>query len=87
MLIKEGLYKEAQAHAKEARIPQEIICEIIKEHGDKLFKQKKYEEAIMQYTHTFGHLNPSYVIQNFIKANQLDSLIIYLDKLIKHEKK
>ena len=45
-LMKKSHYAEAQTIAKEANFPREIQCEIIKEHADKLFQQKKYDEAI-----------------------------------------
>ena len=46
-LVKIGMFVEAKALAKELRIPKEIICEITKEYGDKLFQQKKYEQSII----------------------------------------
>ena len=75
-LMKKSHYAEAQTIAKEANFPREIQCEIIKEHADKLFQQKKCDEAIEQYIKTIGFLNPSYVIH----------LIKYLEKLIRDEK-
>lgn len=86
-LVKKSHFSIAENVARRAKFPREIVCEIIKEHGDKLFQQKKYDEAIEQYKNTIGFLNPSYVIQNFIKVNQLDSLIKYLEVLIRFEKK
>lgn len=85
-LMKKSHYAEAQTIAREANFPREIQCEIIKEHADKLFQQKKYDEAIEQYIKTIGFLNPSYVIQNYIQVTQLDNLIRYLEKLIRDEK-
>jgi hypothetical protein len=32
---------------------------------------KKYDEAVLQYIETIGHLNPSYVIQKFIQVSTL----------------
>lgn len=61
-LIKKSLFKEAKELAKEANFPKEIVWEIFKEHADKLFQQRKYEDAIDQYMQTLGFLNPSYVI-------------------------
>ena len=45
-LMKKSHYAEAQTIAQEANFPPEIQCEIIKEHADKLFQQKKYDDAI-----------------------------------------
>ena len=65
-LMKKSLFMEAKKIANDARFPADIIAEICKEHADKLYSQKNYEEAILQYKDTIGHLNPSYVIQRFI---------------------
>ena len=86
-LVKKSHFNIAKNVAERAKFPREIVCEIIREHADKLFQQKKYDQAIEQYKHTIGFLNPSHVIQNFIKVNQLDSLIKYLEVLIRCEKK
>ena len=86
-LVKKSHFNIAKNVAERAKFPREIVCEIIREHADKLFQQKKYDQAIEQYTHTIGFLNPSHVIQNFIKVNQLDSLIKYLEVLIRYEKR
>jgi predicted KAP-like P-loop ATPase len=61
-LMKKGLYVEAKKIAQTSKFPDEIISEINKEFGDKLYKEKNYVEAIDQYIQTIGHLNPSYVI-------------------------
>ena len=45
-LMKKGLYMEAEQIAKDANFPREIQSEIIKEYADKLFYQKKYDDAI-----------------------------------------
>ena len=84
-LMKKGHYSEAQTIAREASFPREIQCEIIKEHADKLFSQKKYDEAINQYIATIGFLNPSYVIQSYIQVTQLENLIKYLERLIRYD--
>ena len=66
--MKKGLYVEAKKIAQTSKFPDEIIAEINKEFGDKLYKEKNYVEAIDQYIYTIGHLNPSYVIQKFIQV-------------------
>ena len=45
-LMKKGLYMEAEQIARDANFPREIQSEIIKEYADKLFHQKKYDDAI-----------------------------------------
>lgn len=65
-LMKKGLFDEAKKVARDARFPEDIIAEICKEHADKLYSQRNFEEAIKQYSETIGHLNPSYVIQRYI---------------------
>lgn len=83
-LLKRGLFKEAQNIAITAGFPGEIYAEICKEHADQLYNKKKdYDEALNQYLHTLGYLNPSYVIQRYIEVQQLPNLIKYLEKLIK----
>ena len=86
-LMKCNQYAEALTIAKDANFPREIQCEIIKENADKLFSQKKYDEAIVQYMQTIGFLNPSYVIQNFIEVTRIENLIKYLEKLIRENNK
>lgn len=60
--MKKGLFMEAKKIANAAKFPADIIAEICKEHADKLYGLKNFEEAILQYKETIGHLNPSYVI-------------------------
>lgn len=67
-LMKKVLFAEAKKIAKDAKFPADIIAEICKEHADKLYNQKNFEDAITQYKETIGHLNPSYVIQRFIQV-------------------
>lgn len=45
-LMKKSLFNEAKDFAKEARFPPDIIAEINKEHADKLYSQRNYDEAI-----------------------------------------
>lgn len=45
-LMKKSLYTEAEQIARDANFPREIQSEIIKEYADKLFLQKKYDDAI-----------------------------------------
>lgn len=40
-----------------------------------------YKDAIARYIDTIGYLNPSYVIQKFLDAKQIDYLIDYLETL------
>jgi len=61
-LMKMRLYKEALDIAYAAKFPPEVRAEINKAWGDFLYQKKSYDEAIDQFVHTIGHLNPSYVI-------------------------
>jgi|LauGreDrversion4_2_1035121.scaffolds.fasta_scaffold10593_5 hypothetical protein len=45
-LMKKGLYAEAKKIAQSSKFPDEIIAEINKEYGDKLYKEKNHTEAI-----------------------------------------
>ena len=85
-LIKRQFYDIAKDIARSRGFPAEVVKEITKEHADKLFGQRQYEKAIKSYKRTIGYLNPSYVIQNFIKVKQLDHLSKYLEKLLKVER-
>ena len=46
--------------------------------------KQDFDEAMSQYIHTIGHLEPSYVIQKFLDAQRIYNLTNYLEKL--HEK-
>lgn len=82
-LMKRKLFENAKEIAVEADFPKDIIAEIDKEHGDKLYNESKlYGEAMDQYIQTIGYLNPSYVIQRYIGVNLLDHLIRYLEKFL-----
>lgn len=45
-LMKKVLFAEAKKIAKDAKFPPDIIAEICKEHADKLYNQKNFEDAI-----------------------------------------
>lgn len=45
-LMKKNLFQEAKAIAQAAQFPEDIKAEISKEHADKLYSQRNYEEAI-----------------------------------------
>lgn len=64
--MKKSLYGEAKTIAENAKFPAEILSEIHKEYGDKLYSQKNFDQAIEQFIKTIGYLNPSYVIHRYI---------------------
>jgi hypothetical protein len=48
-LMKKGLYAEAKKIAQSSKFPDEIIAEINKEYGDKLYKEKNHTEAKLKF--------------------------------------
>lgn len=46
-LMKKNCFMEAKKIAKDAQFPPDIIAEICKEHADKMYSQKNFEEAIV----------------------------------------
>ncbi|XP_077221969.1 vacuolar protein sorting 11 [Tasmannia lanceolata] len=84
MLFKKNLYAVAinlvQSHQADAAATSEVL----RKYGDHLYWKQDYDEAMAQYIHTIGHLEPSYVIQKFLDAQRIYNLTNYLEKL--HEK-
>jgi len=46
-----------------------------------------YSEAADKYKRTIGYTNPSYVIEKFLDMKRIDSLVIYLEALVKESRK
>ncbi|KAI8920863.1 hypothetical protein DFJ77DRAFT_139260 [Powellomyces hirtus] len=57
------------------------VVEIYKRYGDWLYSKSEYDQAIQQYLHTIGHLEPSYVIRKFLDAQRIHNLTSYLQAL------
>ncbi|XP_043720547.1 vacuolar protein-sorting-associated protein 11 homolog [Telopea speciosissima] len=84
MLFKKNLYTVAINLVQSQQADAAATAEVLRKYGDHLYGKQDYDEAMAQYIHTIGHLEPSYVIQKFLDAQRIYNLTHYLEKL--HEK-
>lgn len=84
MLFKKNLYTVAINLVQSQQADAAATAEVLRKYGDYLYSKQDYDEAMAQYIHTIGHLEPSYVIQKFLDAQRIYNLTNYLEKL--HEK-
>ncbi|KAM7503746.1 hypothetical protein LguiB_002650 [Lonicera macranthoides] len=84
MLFKKNLYTVAINIVHSQHADAAATAEVLRKYGDHLYTKQDYDEAMAQYIHTIGHLEPSYVIQKFLDAQRIYNLTNYLEKL--HEK-
>ncbi|OVA10630.1 Clathrin [Macleaya cordata] len=84
MLFKKNLYTVAINLVQSQQADAAATAEVLRKYGDHLYGKQDYDEAMSQYIHTIGHLEPSYVIQKFLDAQRIYNLTNYLEKL--HEK-
>ncbi|KAL5701144.1 Vacuolar protein sorting-associated protein 11 [Ranunculus cassubicifolius] len=84
MLFKKSLYTVAINLVHSQQADAAATAEVLRKYGDHLYGKQDYDEAMAQYIHTIGHLEPSYVIQKFLDAQRIYNLTNYLEKL--HEK-
>ncbi|XP_059661201.1 vacuolar protein-sorting-associated protein 11 homolog [Cornus florida] len=84
MLFKKNLYPVAINLVQSQQADAAATAEVLRKYGDHLYGKQEYDEAMAQYIHTIGHLEPSYVIQKFLDAQRIYNLTNYLEKL--HEK-
>lgn len=84
MLFKKNLYTVAINLVQSQQADAVATAEVLRKYGDHLYSKQSYDEAMDQYIHTIGHLEPSYVIQKFLDAQRIYNLTNYLEKL--HEK-
>ncbi|XP_004516854.1 vacuolar protein-sorting-associated protein 11 homolog [Cicer arietinum] len=84
MLFKKNLYTVAINLVQTQQADAAATSEVLRKYGDHLYSKQDYDEAMAQYIHTIGHLEPSYVIQKFLDAQRIYNLTNYLEKL--HEK-
>lgn len=84
MLFKKNLYTVAINLVQSQQADAAATAEVLRKYGDHLYSKQDYDEAMAQYIHTIGHLEPSYVIQKFLDAQRIYNLTSYLEKL--HEK-
>ena len=57
------------------------LVEIYKRYGDWLYEKNDFDDAMRQYLHTIGQLEPSYVIRKFLDAQRIHNLTSYLQAL------
>ncbi|PIA61540.1 hypothetical protein AQUCO_00300813v1 [Aquilegia coerulea] len=84
MLFKKNLYTVAINIVQSQQADAAATAEVLRKYGDHLYGKQDYDEAMAQYIHTIGHLEPSFVIQKFLDAQRIYNLTNYLEKL--HEK-
>ncbi|KAK6919237.1 Clathrin, heavy chain/VPS, 7-fold repeat [Dillenia turbinata] len=84
MLFKKNLYTVAINLVQSQQADAAATADVLRKCGDHLYSKQDYDEAMAQYIHTIGHLEPSYVIQKFLDARRIYNLTNYLEKL--HEK-
>lgn len=84
MLFKKNLYTVAINLVQTQQADAAATAEVLRKYGDHLYMKQDFDEAMSQYIHTIGHLEPSYVIQKFLDAQRIYNLTNYLEKL--HEK-
>jgi hypothetical protein len=82
ILLEKHMYKEAERVAVNAEWSEEIKAAVAKAQGDHLYASRKYKESMDEYIKTIGFEAPSYVIEKFLEVQNLDLLILYLEKLI-----
>ena len=63
MLFKKNLYSLAVSLARSQDLGKEGLVDIFTQYGDHLYSKAEYDNAIMQYIKTIGHLEPSYIIR------------------------
>ena len=81
MLFKKNLYTIAINLVQSQQADPASTAEVLRKYGDHLYGKQEYDEAMSQYIHTIGHLEPSYVIQKFLDAKRIYNLTNYLEKL------
>ncbi|URD94949.1 vacuolar protein sorting-associated protein 11 [Musa troglodytarum] len=84
MLFKKNLYTVAINLVQSQQADAAATAEVLRKYADHLYGKQDYDEAMSQYIHTIGHLEPSYVIQKFLDAQRIHNLTNYLEKL--HER-
>eukprot|EP00756_Hemistasia_phaeocysticola_P036682 Hpha_TRINITY_DN16655_c0_g5::TRINITY_DN16655_c0_g5_i1::g.179854::m.179854/K20179/VPS11, PEP5; vacuolar protein sorting-associated protein 11 len=86
LLVKKSHFELAIKLAQSMDCERHLVVDMHRQYGDSLFSKKMdYKSAVDQYIHTIGSLEPSYVIQQFLDAQQIQELTRYLEKL--HERK
>jgi hypothetical protein len=85
VLLKKFYYPLAISLAAEEQCEVSQIMSLYKLYGDHLYKKNEFDAAMVQYCATIGHLQPSYVVRQYLDNSRIGNLIVYLEKL--HEKR
>lgn len=62
--------------------PTHLVAKLHKSYADHLYTRGDYDNAIQEYIHTIGHVEPSYVIRQFLDAQRVQNLVTYLEALL-----
>ncbi|KAG2565669.1 hypothetical protein PVAP13_7NG132300, partial [Panicum virgatum] len=81
MLFKKNLYTVAINLVQSQQADPALTGEVLQKYGDHLYGKQEYDEAMSQYIHTIGYLEPPYVIQKFLDAKRIYNLTNYLEML------
>ena len=84
MLFKKNLYTVAVNLVESQQSDAAATAEVLRKYGDHLYGKQEFDESMVQYIRTIRYLEPSYVIQKFLDAQQIHNLTKYLENL--HEK-
>lgn len=84
VLLRKSLYPLAISLAAEEQSDVSEVMRLYKMYADHLYKKNDFDGAIIQYCHTIGFVQPSYVIRRFLDTQRINNLTIYLEKL--HQK-
>ena len=82
-LFKQNMYSLAITLANTSEYDSANICDIYRMYGDHLYAKGDYDSACKQYIVTIGTVEPSYVIRQFLTAQQIENLTTYLEELHK----
>jgi hypothetical protein len=82
-LFKKNFYGLAITLANTSEYDSANICDIYRMYGDHLYAKGDYDGAAKQYIVTIGVVEPSYVIRQFLTAQQIQNLTLYLEELHK----
>jgi len=81
LLFRKNLYPIAISLAYSSSYDVGAIMDIYRMYGDHLYKKCDFDAAMVQYCHTIGYLEPSYVIRRFLDAQRINNLTSYLEQL------
>ncbi|XP_049850686.1 vacuolar protein sorting-associated protein 11 homolog isoform X2 [Schistocerca gregaria] len=81
MLYRKNDYSTALKLCQQSHADASIIADLHRKYGDYLYARGNEEDAIEQFILTIGILEASYVIKLFLGVQQIQYLVLYLEKL------